>query len=91
MHTWQYCGTQVVKLYNIEKKHDHWLCKGIGLHGKRSPNDWNTISRKSPNTVEEVMEISHDKIPPMPEKSAFMFHHNFYPNLKVELKDTDIS
>ena len=43
------------------------------------------------NTVGEVMEISYKKLPPMPEKSAFMFLHNFYPKLKVDLKDAEIS
>ena len=37
------------------------------------------------------MEIIHDKIPPMPEKSAFMFYQNFYPKPKIDLKDADIS
>ena len=27
----------------------------------------------------------------MPEKSAFMFHHNFYPKPKVDLEETDIT
>ena len=27
----------------------------------------------------------------MPEKSAFTFHHSFYPNPKVKLKDVVIS
>ena len=43
------------------------------------------------DTVMEVTEISHEKLPPMPEKSAFMFHHNFYPKPKVDLKDAEIS
>ena len=45
----------------------------------------------STNTVEEVMEISHDKSSPMPDKSAFIFHHNFYPKPEVDLKDVDIT
>ena len=35
--------------------------------------------------------MSHDKLPPMPDKSAFMFHHNFYPKPKIDLEDTDIT
>ena len=27
----------------------------------------------------------------MPEKSAFMFHHNFYPKPNIDLKDAVIS
>ena len=37
------------------------------------------------------MGILYDKLPPMPEKSAFMFHHNFYPKPKVVLEDADIT
>ena len=37
------------------------------------------------------MEISHDKLQQMPEKSAFMFHHNFYPKPKIDLEDTEVS
>ena len=32
--------------------------------------------RTSTDTVGEVMEIFHNKLPPMPENLAFMFHHN---------------
>ena len=39
----------------------------------------------------EVSKISQDKLPPIPEKSAFMFHHNFYPKPKIDLKDAKIS
>ena len=31
----------------------------------------------------QIYEISQDKLPHMPEKSAFTFHHNFYPKPKV--------
>ena len=41
--------------------------------------------------IREVSRISQDKLPPMPQKSAFTFHHNFYPNLKVVLEDATIS
>ena len=41
--------------------------------------------------VREIAEVSQDKLPPMPEKSAFMFHHNFYPKPKVKLEDAIIS
>ena len=37
------------------------------------------------------MKISHDKLPQMPEKSAFMFHDNFYPKLQIDLEDIDIT
>ena len=42
------------------------------------------------DTVGKVMEISHEELLPMPEKSAFMFHHNFYPWQKIDLKDAEI-
>ena len=35
--------------------------------------------------------MSQDKLPPMPEKSAFTFHHNFYPKPKVVLEDATTS
>ena len=41
--------------------------------------------------IRKVSEISQDKLPPMPEKSAFAFHHNFYPKPKVVLEDATIS
>ena len=28
------------------------------------------------------MDSLHDKLTPVPERSAFVFHHNFYPKLK---------
>ena len=43
------------------------------------------------HAVGEVTEISHEKLPPMPEKSAFMFRHNFYSKSKMDLKDPEIS
>ena len=43
------------------------------------------------NTVGEVTERSHEELLPMPEKSAFIFHHNFYPKPKIDLKDAEIS
>ena len=57
-------------------------------------NDWETVDKMtkiqpstvSLDTVEEVMEISHKNFPPMPGKSAFMFHHNFYSKPKLNLK-----
>ena len=36
------------------------------------------------------MEVLHDKLAPLPEKSDFMFHHNFYPKPNVHLKDGNI-
>ena len=39
----------------------------------------------------EVNEKSHNKLPPMPEKSAFTFHHNFWPKPKIDLEDDKIS
>ena len=41
--------------------------------------------------IREIAEISQDKLPPMPEKSAFTFHHNFCPKPKVKLEDAIIS
>ena len=89
-------GDQTVTL---KRKHDHDLCKWIWLHGKRPPratwnsrkNDGNTTYRTPSDTVWELTEISHDILPPMPEKIAFMFHNNFYPKPKIDLKDTEIS
>ena len=40
--------------------------------------------------VKEVTEKSFEKLQPMLEKLAFMFHHNFYPRPKIDLKDADI-
>ena len=39
----------------------------------------------------EVTEISHEKLVPMPEKSAFMFSHTFYPQTKIDIKDLETS
>ena len=33
----------------------------------------------------------HEKLPPMPVKSAFMFHHTFYLKPKLDLEDSKIS
>ena len=41
--------------------------------------------------VKEVTEISHEKLPPILEKSAFMFHHNFYPKPKIDFNNAEIS
>ena len=38
----------------------------------------------------EVTEISHEKLPPMPEKLALIFHHNFYSKPKIDLEDAKI-
>ena len=46
------------------------------------------ISENQKN-IAEVTEISHEKLPPMPEKSAFIFHHTFYPKLRK--RDVEIS
>ena len=43
------------------------------------------------DAVKEVAETSHGPLPPMPRKSAFIFHHNFYPKSKIDLKDAEIS
>ena len=42
------------------------------------------------DTVGKMMKISQEKLPPIPEKSAFRFHHNFYQKPKIDLKDTEI-
>ena len=31
--------------------------------------------------------MTYDKLPPIPEKSAFTSHHSFYPKPKVKLED----
>ena len=53
---------------NIEKKHDHWLCKGITLHGKRPKEQHKMVGKMTEvhppehlsDTVRRVMEISHN-------------------------------
>ena len=40
--------------------------------------------------ITEVTEILHEKLPPMPEKSAFMFHQTFYPKRKMDLDNSTI-
>ena len=42
-------------------------------------------------TIGEVIEISHEKLPLMPEKLAFVFHHNFYLRPKVDLDNAEIT
>ena len=39
----------------------------------------------------QVTEISHEKLPSMPENATFMFHHTFYHKTKLDLDDTKIS
>ena len=39
----------------------------------------------------ELTEISYENLSPIPEKSAFMFHHNFYPKTEIDLEDATIS
>ena len=43
------------------------------------------------NAIKEVTEKSYEKLPLMPEKSAFMFHYNLFPKPNTDLKDTEIS
>ena len=40
--------------------------------------------------ITEVTEISHEKLLTMPKKSAFMFHHSFYPKPKIDLEGATI-
>ena len=40
--------------------------------------------------IGEMCEVSQDKVPSMPEKTSFIFHHNFYPKPKVVLEDAVI-
>ena len=62
--------------YNIKMKNDHWLCKGIRLHGQRSQEQLGypgkMIETKLPgtttHTLGEAMEILHPELPPMSEK-----------------------
>ena len=37
-------------------------------------------------TIGEVTEIFHEKLPAMPEKSTFTFHHNFHLKPKIDLE-----
>ena len=48
-----------------------------------------TFERK--DDTAEVTEISHETLPPMPKKSALLFHHTFHPNPKMDLEDAKIS
>ena len=48
------------------------------------------ISENQDDTV-QVTEISHEKIPPTPEKSAFIFHHTFYDKPKIDLEDAEVT
>ena len=41
--------------------------------------------------ITDVTEISHENVLSMPEESAFMFHHTFYPKPKIDLEDATIS
>ena len=41
--------------------------------------------------IGDITEISHEKLPPMPKKSAFTFHHIFYPKPRIDLEDATIS
>ena len=58
-------------------------------------HSWKNIKTQPPQrstvTVGEIIEISHDKLPPVSEKSAFMCHHNFCLKPKVDLEDADIA
>ena len=52
------------------------------------------MSKKSQNKQEnigEIAKITQEKLLPMLEKSAFTFHHKFYPKPKVKLEDVIIS
>ena len=35
--------------------------------------------------------MSQEKLPPPPEKLAFVFHYTFYPKPKVHLEDAEIT
>ena len=47
--------------------------------------------RTPSDRVGEVIEMSHHKLPPVPEKSNFIFHTNFNPKPKIDLRDAEIS
>ena len=49
------------------------------------------IQSTSFDTVREMTKISKEKLTPMPEKSAFMFHQDFDPKPKIDLKDAATS
>ena len=75
-NTWQLYGCTKVSrwsYYNMKKKSNHQFCKRIRLH--RKIPDWATKQCRGND------QISHEKLPPIPEKSAFMFHHTFTENL----------
>ena len=40
--------------------------------------------------IAELNEISYEELLPMLKKSAFMFHHTFYPKPKIDLEDATI-
>ena len=66
---------------------------------KKKPYQWENIGKmieiphpiQHSDVVTEVTEISYEKLPPMPEKSAFMFHNKLNPKPKTDLKDAEIS
>ena len=41
--------------------------------------------------IAELTDISHDKLPTIPEKSAFIFHHTSYPKSEIGLENATIS
>ena len=92
MYTWQYYGTQVVKLILNRNmtigyvRESDYMEKAPYTNEKVEKMTEKQSPTPSSNTVREVAEISHEKLPPMPEKSAFMLHHNFYPKPKNRLK-----
>ena len=61
--------------------------KRIRLYGKSLPDQWGKVGKIIPTpsfyTVREVTRISHEKLPLMPETSAFTFHYKSYPEQKL--------
>ena len=46
---------------------------------------------KQTDHIAQVHKISHEKLPSIPEKSEFMFHHTFSPKPKIDLEDATVS
>ena len=68
---------------NIKEKHYHWLCKKSDYIEKSQIDQQDNVG--------EVTKFSHERLLPMPEKSAFMFHHTFYPKPRLDLEASKIS
>ena len=58
--------------------------------GYMKESDYVAKSQNEQEYIGEVAEIIQEKLPPMPEKLAFTFHHNFYPKPNAQLENAII-